>query len=296
MIPSRDDPQVRGFIHKKDCIYNSNCSCTIEEKTSLLKTKMCKYINILYPKKYNFTNKKQKHNLNDILDDILYIMDTGVPYRKLRSKINHNSLYYHVDFFIKSNVFEKFYNYLLYEYFETNKEEKLKYQSIDTSFIINKGAYQSEVKRNIYAKGKNCLKLSLIVSSFGIPISVVVDTGNVHDCKIFEKNMKEMLYDSNDQKGEKYFLADAGYDSKKIRSVMSEKGYIVKIPKNRRGAKEKIKVDKSDNIYKKRMIVENVFATIKQSRRLSNIYEKFVMSYRMYLFLMLCKIVISKQK
>lgn len=300
MIPSKNDNKINGFIHKFNCEANINCKCTNMDKKNILKNKICKYINILYPKKYNFSNKKQKHSLDDILEDVLYIADTGISYRKLRSKINYNSLYYHIDFFIKSRVFEKFYNFLLFEYFETNKLEKLKYQSIDTSFIINKGAYQSEVKRNVYVKGKNCLKLSMIVSTYGIPISIILNTGNIHDCKLYEENIKNMLYDPESKKyttnntHKQYFLADAGYDSIKIRNNLLDKGYVVIIPKNRRNNKNIKKEKNNGEIYKKRMIVENMFATIKQSRRLSNIYEKFTGSYKMYLFLILCKIILTK--
>jgi hypothetical protein len=310
IIPSSNDPNYNGFMHKPCCIFDINtniklCKCTENDKNQVLKQKLCTYINCLYPNKYNFSNKQQKHKLEDILEDILYIANTGVSYRNLRSKINYNTIYYHVNFFTTNNTFKLFYNFLLHEYFKTNKVEKLKYQSIDSSFIINKGAKRDQVKRNVCVKGKNCLKLSLIVETYGIPISVVLETGNVHDAKIFNKNITSFMYEpdtlkcSINEKSQQYFLADAGYDSKFIRESLINNGYKVLIPKNKRNTKH-IQVGSNNDynekkIYKKRIIVENMFSTIKQHRRLNNIYEKHVESYNMYLYLVLCKILVNKQ-
>jgi transposase len=133
----------------------------------------------------------------------------------------------------------------------------------------------------------------------------VLETGNVHDAKIFNKNIASFMYEpgtlvcSKNAKFQQYFLADAGYDSKFIRELLIDKGYKVIIPKNKRNTKN-IKVDlneeyKKGGIYKKRMIVENMFSTIKQHRRLNNIYEKYVGAYNMYLYLVLSKILVNKQ-
>lgn len=291
-----------GFIHESKCNNSDTCKCTKENKHNIFKQNLCSYINTLYPNKFNFTNKRQKHKLEDLLEDILYIAETGIPYKKLRSKINFNSLYYHISFFIIKNTFKHFYGYLLYEYFKTNKAEKLKYQSIDSSFIVNKGANKEQVKRNVYMKGKNCLKLSIIVETNGIPISIVIETGNVHDSKIFTKNINELIYDpkslkyKNNNRYKQYFLADADYDSRAIREELTSRGYKVFIPKNKRGTKiaSKVSTKEEKRIYKKRMIVENMFSRIKQYRRLNNIYEKNVGSYKSYLYFTLSKIITTK--
>lgn len=73
--------------------------------------------------------------------------------------------------YIKSGVYKTFYKSLLKKYFNKNKTIKLKYQSIDTSFILNKYGVNIS-KRNKYYKNKRGLKLSAIVDVHGIPISI----------------------------------------------------------------------------------------------------------------------------
>lgn len=146
------------------------------------------------------------------------------------------------------------------------------------------------------------MKLSIIVETNGIPISIVIETGNVHDSKIFTKNINELIYDpkslkyKNNNRYKQYFLADAGYDSRAIREELTSRGYKVFIPKNKRGTKiaSKVSTKEEKRIYKKRMIVENMFSRIKQYRRLNNIYEKNVGSYKSYLYFTLSKIITTK--
>lgn len=60
----------------------------------MTKTNICKRLIIEHIKSkpklwksFDFSYQTQKYSLNDILDDIIYIMKYNVPYRALRSKI-----------------------------------------------------------------------------------------------------------------------------------------------------------------------------------------------------------------
>ena len=73
-------------------------------------------------------------------------------------------------------------------YFKKNKTSKLKYQSIDSSFVKNK--YGTEmVKRNTYYKNKKGIKISTIVNEVGVPISIDIDSANKHDSNLFEPRL-----------------------------------------------------------------------------------------------------------
>ena len=115
----------------------------------------------LYQKKHN-----TKHSLNTILDVIEYILITGSSWRSLSlsifgNKFKWQSFYYHFEKFTKHNVFENIYNDLLNDYFKKNKSGKLKYLSIDSSFIKNECSEKDAF--NGYNKKKRLFKLSTIV-------------------------------------------------------------------------------------------------------------------------------------
>ena len=57
------------------------------------------YVKNLFPNKYNFTNKNQKYELPKIIREILYVLETGVSWRKYRGPLKWQSLYYHYNFF-----------------------------------------------------------------------------------------------------------------------------------------------------------------------------------------------------
>ena len=116
-----------------------------------------------------------KYTLDQILDVIEYVLITGASWRSLNlsifkpSKLKWQSIYYHFQKFSKANVFKKVYLQLLARYFKKNRSNKLKYLSVDTSFLKNHNA--SNVAFNGYCRKKQLSKLSLIVDSNGVPIT-----------------------------------------------------------------------------------------------------------------------------
>jgi transposase len=74
----------------------------------------------------------------------------------------------------------------------------------------------------------------------------------------------------------RYVLADKGYDSDKLRSVIRDKGAKPVIP-GRKSRKRKIRFDKTR--YKSRWMVEAVFGRLKDFRRVATRYDKLVRNY-----------------
>ena len=71
-------------------------------------------------------------------------------------------------------------------------------------------------------------------------------------------------------------LADAAYDSDRLRKVIADKGAIAVIPNNPSRAR-KYKVDK--HLYAQRHLVECCFSKLKQFRRVATRYEKTARNY-----------------
>ncbi len=71
-------------------------------------------------------------------------------------------------------------------------------------------------------------------------------------------------------------LADAAYDSNRLRKVIADKGAIAVIPNNPSRAR-KHKVNK--HLYAQRHLVECCFSKLKQFRRVATRYEKTAKNY-----------------
>lgn len=164
---------------------------------------------------------------------------------------------------------------------------------IDSTFIMNKYG-TNYVARNKFFKNKNCNKISLMTDNMGIPISVLVNSGNIHDINFIEDHMKDLHYYKKNNKfsgkiktnkrypKNMYFLADKAYESKKMRDNLSKYNYKVMIPA-KKNAKTKYEFDKT--IYKKRNIVENTFSKIKTFRRVNIRYDKLLNSFSAFVYL-----------
>ena len=249
-----------------------------------------------------------KHSLDVILDVIYYILQTGNSWRTLNDPCFNNlykwqTFYTHFNKFCKFDVFKNVYLDLLSLYFKSNKSEKLKYISIDSSIIKNE--YASDCNFG-YNKKKRCSKLSIIVDSFGIPLSALLVKGSNSDQTILFDNFKDLFvnisYNSNNNKHKRYLLADTGYDSEKIRNMVNNFKIHSIIPANKRNTKNKELLKKKKlsgahrKIYRKRMIVENCFSWIFKNRRLNRRYDKNITSYLAFLFMGFIKIIIKRIK
>ena len=69
-------------------------------------------------------------------------------------------------------------------------------QIIDSTFIINKYGHD-HVACNKFFKNKKCNKISLITDISCIPISVLVDSGNVHDLSFVKAHMNDLIIFNN---------------------------------------------------------------------------------------------------
>ena len=244
-----------------------------------------------------------KYTLDQILDVIEYVLITGASWRSIDLPIFNNlnirwqSIYYHFQKFSKVNVFKKVYLQLLDSYFKQNRSGKLKYLSVDTSFLKNYNA--SNVAFNGYCRKKRLSKLSLIVDSNGVPISALIAAGNHSDQKLFYNNWNDLYVEINGSKNNKhkrYLLADAIYDTKSIRDTINNKQITPLIAFNKRNSRNDTRTVSGHHkqIFRKRMIVENVFSWIYQNRRTTGRYDKLNRNYYSFLFMALVKILIRR--
>jgi len=122
-------------------------------------------------------------------------------------------------FFSRKGIFENVYEKLYQQYIRNKRFTKLKYQSIDSSFIMNKNGKQ-RLGRNKFFKNKNCYKLSFIVDTYGFPLSIHINSGNINDSKLGLINLNRLFLCTKkiDIYKKPYLLADKMYDTKEFRN------------------------------------------------------------------------------
>ena len=234
-------------------------------------------------KLYNITQKHTKYSLDDIIEEILFILKTGISWRNIRSNIHWNSIYFHYKRFVKFNIFKITFFKLRSLFFKNNSSCNI--QIIDSSFILNKFG-KNKIARNKFFKNKNCNKISYITDSKGIPLSVFVDSGNVHDLFFIKKHMKDI--GKLNKHHNIYLLADKAYESKNHREFISNYNYTFIIPKKKNMTTNYF-FDKA--IYKKRLHVEHAFQKLKTFRRIMIRYDSLFTNYLSFVYLASAKLI-----
>ena len=120
------------------------------------------------------------------------------------------------------------------------------------------------------SKGGFTTKIHLIANAHGLPVRAEISGGEVSDFKGFDALVDDDLPEA------RVFIADRGYDSDHIRSVIARRGGTPVIP-GRANRKEPILVD--GITYALRNRVERCFNKLKCSRRMATRYDKTADSY-----------------
>ena len=83
---------------------------------------------------------------------------------------------------------------------------------------------------SLYSIYQNNTKIYMIVESYGLPLAFELTGGEVHDAKIAPALLQKVLVGH-------YIIADRGYDSEAIRSIIRDKGAIPVNPRKRNSKK-----------------------------------------------------------
>lgn len=285
-------------------MYHCNCNFNnFKEIHPKLADFIEKFINDKYPTKFNFSHNRQKFPLKLVINEVFYLLKSGVSYRDYRGPLKKSTLNFHIKWFSDNQIFQNVYKLLLTKYLKTNKSSKLKYQSIDTSFIANIHGHD-KIGRNKFYKNKRGTKISSITDANGIPLSLLFDSGNISDTNFVVEHFNNMYVETNTKKYhnnnryKQYFLADKGYDSEKVRDLLQENGYIPIIDYNKRNTKDETKIKKltvnEKKKYKKRIVIENSFGRIKINKRIRLREDNQIKMYITFVFMSFIKMVFNK--
>ncbi len=219
-----------------------------------------------------------KYKINSIINDILYILKTGISWRSIRSTNNWQSIYFHFNRFSKFKIFSSLFKNIRNKYIRKNKINNI---VIDSSFIPNKNG-KTLLARNKFFKNKNCNKLNIITDSYGTPLTAFLSKGNFNDCRLFNPTYNSL--NKSIKKSSKFLLADKGYISKYIRNTLSNDNISLMTP-TKKGATKTFYFCKK--LYKKRITVEQTFQKIKAFRRIQIRYDSNHHIFSEFIFLSL---------
>lgn len=244
-------------------------------------------IDIVAPIKYSPSQKYTNEYLYICMCDFVTV---SVSWNKYRGTIEHpiNGKYLNQihNKWNRLGVYKELHRQKVNKYLETDKEKKLRFQSIDSTFIANKGGSiknnnhllsnrakkknrrirlqnrtlpknerikeETYIDNNRYNGRKKYIKSSTLADHYGTPLgSTMVSSKQSDSISLIEtiENLSVNLNTLRNSKVNRYkqkLLADGGYDTKQNRRYLKRKGYTPIIAYNRKNCKNKKKIKKKE--------------------------------------------------
>ena len=261
---------------------------------SIIKT----YINNDPKLHIKFNHYNRKYTIDELLPYIIEILEDGISFRKIKSSICWSTIYKFHQKLVQFKIIENSYELNVNKYL-TNLETLPQNYYTDTTFVCNKLGEES-VGFNQQIKKHKTTKISIITDDFNIPISVNLTSGSPHDSTILYKQLDELhtkhplLFNKN-----KTLIADAAYDSKKLRDKVDELqlGKLLTHKNIRNGKHKEIKDIYTMGEYlllKQRINVEHSICEYKKYKRCQLRYDRQLNTFSSFVYLASLKILIKK--
>ena len=207
------------------------------------------------------------------LNGIYYLLKTGIQWKALPNCFGSSSAVHRLLQKLRAlNFFEFLWHKELQEY-DASHGLDLEVQAGDCSHI-KAPLGQEKTGKSPVDRRKIGTKRSIIVEQNGIAIGCALGGGNQHDSKLFEVSARSIPTFLTQPYYREMHL-DSAYDSKSIRVILFNLGYVPKISKNRRRSKRAM----PEKTEKKRWIVESAHSWMNRFRRLLVRFEKIASNY-----------------
>ena len=215
----------------------------------------------------NKSKRGRKSLINDneiYYNEFMGLLNEGKKWRDLKNIASYTVYFKKFRLWSINNLFKEAYFILILYLFQhryiTYKQINNCY--IDSTMIRNKQGIEC-IGRNYSDKFKNGTKSSVICTKNGIPISLVCVPSNIHDINTVENTINNSIIKlSNINIG-----GDKGYKSEKIKNNLKKNNNINFITDDKINSKNKNN-NKSKKFLKERYIIENLFAWIKNKRKI----------------------------
>ena len=200
---------------------------------------------------------------------------SGCPWRALRPKCaSYQTVHRYFSIWSGAEIFKKAYE-IAYKLQRRPVRRKQRLHCIDSSFVKN--IYGRDcVGRNPTDRDMKASKLSAVIDEHGLPLSLIFFPANCHKVRTVDATLNAKINVEN-MGSRPPLYADKGYDSKAVRTMMQENGYIDRVGK--RGKRVHRVVNR------KRNIGERFFSWLDKSRRLILRYDTNITSYASWTWL-----------
>ena len=253
----------------------------------------------LYLKEINYGNKSitkgrpDKEKVDHYINVIFKVIKTGIPWNSLTEKLHFST--YHKKFvkWNNLNLFENIHKIIIKLLnsrnllFDNNNKDLY----IDSTMTKNINGHEY-IGPNHYDRNRNGNKISIIVTKSGIPLGLKLEPSNIHDINIVNDTIDNISVKIVGSR----IGWDKGYISTDLKNNLKKNKDINLITYNKSNAKNNINTVEENNFLKRRYIVENTNAWIKDYRRVNNRYEKKALNYEQLIFLSINNIILNKFK
>ena len=188
---------------------------------------------------------------------IFRVLRTGMQWREVACDVSHTTILRRMHTWRRCGVFDTAYRRLLKTY---KKLFPTQYLCVDSTYIKNMFATRC-TGRNHTDRGRQAVKVSVVVDQTGAPHGMCCHPGNRPDVVLLDDSLRSCFESITSLP----LYADRGYDSRNNRRVCDEHGVKERIFRRR------CKTTRRTNA--KRVVVEHTFAWMKQYRRLLYVYE-----------------------
>ena len=223
---------------------------------------------------------------------IVYVLRTGIQWNALPRELGASSTVHdRFQEWEKQGVFKALWQAGLEEYDEV-KGIQWEWQAVDgvmTKAPFGKGA----TGPNPTDRAKTGTKRSLLTDGAGIPLAIIVDGANRHDCKLLCATLDGIVVarPQPSQDHPQHLCLDAGYDYPLMRLLVRARGYVEHIRSRGQEQAEKATIA---GYRARRWVVERTHSWLNRSRRLLVRWEKKTCNYLAFLHLACAQLLFAK--
>ena len=138
------------------------------------------------------------------------------------------------------------------------------------------------------SRGGRTSKLVAIADRKGLPVSVVIAPGNLHDVSLVEQAVEESFGDVPAK-----LVGDTAFDSNQLDARLARKGIELIAPHNPT-RKNKTQDGRALRRYCRRWRIENLFAQLKRMRRIATRWEFKAGNYLAFVLLGCVKLLLKR--
>ena len=257
------------MITINDCIYKI-LNCLIKNTTTYI------------------SGRPLTYNIDHYINVIFKVLCTGCQWNSLKEKLHYTVYHKHYLKWINQGIFNNLNNIITNMISKFNDINSTVY--IDSAIIRNIGGIE-DISYNHKIKSKRGTKVSIIVNSKGIPISIHVVNSNHHDVSLVLPN----YYKINKRTKINKIVGDKGYMSSKLKEYMLNKHQIDYLYPDKKNTLNPM-TNEDKLIVKSRSINEHSFSWMTQYRRLTCRFEKYTKAFLGFIQIAFCNITLNKIK